>query len=229
MSDQPFRLQQNIFKEQQLSFHVIPCHEDNLSKKVILDFLGTVDDYIGLAPTYDKKCSLASLSLSSATHVLLVRFTTNSKRGRNKKQRRNLSFPGRDLLRDFILCDTDKSRPKVAFKMDRLAVALHLDLGLRICNAIDLLSVAFNAQRQSVAALLQALGGEQHLYKPNAVALFRHEERLTTPVEDTALQAWSAGHATTLTGMSVSVEDIPKIHTNMLSAAVSSIELYQVS
>lgn len=226
MCDQPFVLQQNIFKEHHPSLHVIPCHENALSEKVVLDFLRTVDDHIGLAPTYGSNCSLASLAFSSSSQVLLVTFSTKSQRGKKKNQR---SFPGRDLLRDFILCDTNSARPKVAFKMDRLALALYLDFGLRICDAIDLLSVVIGAKRQSVAALSQALGGELSLHKANVVALFKHEERKTTPVENTALQAWSARHATMLTGMSASVDKVTKIHTNLLCVAVRSFTLNHVS
>ncbi|KAI6123254.1 hypothetical protein EV401DRAFT_1829602, partial [Pisolithus croceorrhizus] len=78
---------------------------------------------------------------------------------------------------------------KYAFKMDRIAIALYLDVALRIVGAVDMLSVSLH-NRRSLQALMNAMGGEFTLHKSNVKALFFSDE--PGPVSDSDLveQAW---------------------------------------
>ena len=83
---------------------------------------------LGIAATYGKKCALDTLAFSTETRVLLITMNGNAK-GANRQKR---------ILRNEILCNT--SLEKHGFFMECIAAALHLDLGLFICNAFDIIS-----------------------------------------------------------------------------------------
>ncbi|KAI5989406.1 hypothetical protein F5J12DRAFT_686164, partial [Pisolithus orientalis] len=78
---------------------------------------------------------------------------------------------------------------KFAFKMDRIAIALYLDMALCIDGAVDMLSVSLSGRR-SLQALMNAMGGESTLEKPNVEALFFDNEWPSVSDSDLAQQAW---------------------------------------
>jgi hypothetical protein len=99
----------------------------------------------------------------------------------------------------------------------RVSAALFLDHNLRITGSVDLSSST--STRRSENALMNALG-EIFLHKGNVVNLLKHEEASTTPVRDTALQAWAAGRAGSLPSMHKILSDIPRIDTKAFGAQV---------
>ncbi|KAI6095155.1 hypothetical protein F5141DRAFT_969959, partial [Pisolithus sp. B1] len=78
---------------------------------------------------------------------------------------------------------------KYAFKMDRIAIALYLDVALFIDDAVDMLSVSVH-NRRSLQALMNAMGGELTLYKPNVKTLFFDNESRLVSDSDLVQQAW---------------------------------------
>lgn len=220
MAETSFDLTQQIFKARHPPIRVDVYHESGLTQSVIKAFLDTTrDGVIGAAPIYGPKCVLKVLALSSVSHVLVIRLSP-SKIGSKSEDKKQPTHLGRDLLRDLILCDT--TRTKYAFQMDKLATALHFDLGLRINQAVDLLSARkTSTDRHSLAALLEVLGGESALNKAHLSTSFKGEERLGTPTPATAMQAWSAHQAAHLDCMSKRLTSIVRIHTDAIMEQVS--------
>jgi len=207
MGDRPFDLHQNIFKDHHSTVRVIPCHENTLDEKILGSFLSTAtDDNIGVAAAYGAKCALGMLAFASFSQVLLVRLSSSKLKTHGKNKQSSIA---RKLLRDSVLCHPDLA--KFAFRMDRLAVALYLDLSLRITSGVDLLSVA-KADRQSLEAVMHCLGGETTLHKANVINLFKQDEKISTP-RDVALQAWAAYRAATLAKMASKLAMVPRITT----------------
>ncbi|KAJ6576607.1 hypothetical protein DFH09DRAFT_364660 [Mycena vulgaris] len=100
--------------------------------------------------------------------------------------------------------------------MDMAATSLYLDLGVRITDAVDLLSAAQDS-RHSLAALMNVLGGEEGLEKDNLVTLFQLEENVSAPASQIALQAWTAWRAATLDSMTKRLVEVPRIDTRAFS------------
>ncbi|KAF7336708.1 Regulator of nonsense transcripts 1 [Mycena venus] len=139
--------------------------------------------------------------------VLLVYFN-------RKPQQKGLRYKtGREHLRDLVLCA--ESYTKYAFKMDGVATSLYLDFGFRIVRAVDLLS-AVQEFRESVAALLSVLGGEDAVNRSNLGTVFLDEE-VSSPRSHVALQAWAAWRVATLESMRQRVGAVPMIDTRPFS------------
>ncbi|KAF7374796.1 Regulator of nonsense transcripts 1 [Mycena sanguinolenta] len=100
--------------------------------------------------------------------------------------------------------------------MDGVATSLCLDLGLRIGRAIDLLS-AVQDFRESIAALLSVLGGQDGVNKSNLRSVFSHDEQATAPRAHLVLQAWAAWRAATLSSISQRLDAAPRIDTRPFS------------
>ncbi|KAJ7274284.1 hypothetical protein B0H12DRAFT_389731 [Mycena haematopus] len=203
-----FTILQNIFKRDHPPINVTPCHEFALTRELVQQFLGSATEHvIGLAPTYDRYGVLSALALASSSRVLLLSFSKKPpfRKGRYKT--------GRELLHDLVLCNDSYS--KYAFKMDAVATSLCLDFGLRIGRAIDLLS-AVQEFRESVAALLSVLGGEDGVNRSNLISVFSEDE-VTELRSHVVLQAWAAWRAATLSSMIQRLGSVPRIDTRPFS------------
>jgi regulator of nonsense transcripts 1 len=213
MANQAFDVHQDIFKQPHPPISIITINENALGAKpqILADFLSTADGgVIGLAPVYGSKCVLTRLAFSTLSNTLLVTFSS-------AKPRRNKQQTGRTLLQDNILCHPE--RRKYAFSMDRLSLSLFLDQGVRITGGVHLLSSSTSA-RQSKGALMDALGGVISLYKVKVDTLFKHQETSVTPARDTALQAWAACRAASLSSMCKNLSSKPRIDTKVLGSEV---------
>lgn len=221
MAEESFVIIQQALKAPHPPIRVDVYHEDSLTQSVLEGFLETTaDGVIGTAPAYGSKCVLGTLALSSAAQILVIRLSSSKVGNKWQKGKKKPAHTGRDLLRDLILCDSN--RTKYAFQMDKLAAALHFDLDLRINQAIDLLSARkISTDRHSLAALLEVLGGELSLNKIQVSALFKEEENISTPIRATATQAWAAYQAAHLECLSKRLGGVAKIHTDVIIKAVS--------
>ncbi|KII85038.1 hypothetical protein PLICRDRAFT_116758 [Plicaturopsis crispa FD-325 SS-3] len=208
---QPFNITQDIFLERHPTVRVYPYQEVQLTQKIVSDFaLTAVDGIIGVAPAYGAKCALVALALATSTTVLTVRFPQT----KGTPSRKNKPNSGRALVGDSILCHADYK--KFAFKADKVAASLYLDLGQRITDAVDLFSVS-TADRQSLDAIMAALGGETTLNKPSTIQLFKHEESDKAPTATIAMQAWAAWRAATLPSLAKRLARIPRINTQVMA------------
>lgn len=129
----------------------------------------------------------------------------------------------RSLIQDRLL--RNSKFQKYAFRMDQLAVALYLDLSIRIDDAVDMLSVTPNDSRQSPQALMNAMGGEVTLRKENVLSLFfgTSESPTVDVAARVALKAWAACRAATLRNMCSRFVSLPKIDTVAFPKAVWSL------
>ncbi|CAK5268392.1 unnamed protein product [Mycena citricolor] len=220
MSDaSSFTVAQDIFRPPFPSTNITVkvVHLAALTRNVITDCLGSITGMggIGVAPVYGAKCVLTTLALASSDKVLVVKLgpqatgIKNSNGGGKAKRRR-----GRELLTEILL---SLNLTKYAFQMDILVTSLYLDLGMRLCNGVDLLDVlSQGASRRSRAAIFNVLGGEAGLFKDDVAALFQGEEHVRgTTVKQNALQAWAAGCTHTIGG--ASLLSAPRIETSAMN------------
>jgi len=216
MLHEVFHIQPQVFKTSHPPVCVSVCHGSELKKSVVNAFLETVvDDAIGVAPSYGSKCVLGTIAFSSLSQVLLVHLST-SRASRQLRARRSGKAVKCSLLED-ILCHQGST--KYAFKMDRLASALHLDLDIHITDGVDLLSVA-KGDRHSVAALMTALGGEVTLNKAEVSMLFKDDE-IGSDIRATATQAWLSCYVAQLQHMSRRFANVARINTQVMNIKVS--------
>ncbi|KAF7970074.1 hypothetical protein HWV62_25050 [Athelia sp. TMB] len=197
----------SLYKTKHRIVDVVTMLENELTtpsgRRILQDFVDTIDDVVGLAPVYGPGCVLSKLAMSSSTRGLIIQFPKKSTK----------SNPERRLIQDLVLCQSEIQ--KAAFHMDKLAVSLFLDRHLRITHAIDILS-AVKGDRGSLDAILSSLGGELTLLKENIKKVFKHQESAATSILQAAEQAWAACHVVNLPSMSKRILNIPRIDTQAL-------------
>ncbi|KAI5980594.1 P-loop containing nucleoside triphosphate hydrolase protein [Pisolithus albus] len=189
--------------------------DDSLDPGHLRSFLDTVmsEGAIGVSASYRQNCQLSAIAFSSSSRALVVRVTKGGSSLSKKGSKRKKLIQARSLLQEQILCN--ENYQKYAFKMDRIAVALYLDMGLRIDGAVDMLSVS-SADRRSLQALMNAMGGESVLRKSNVEALFfsNHSDSISHP--DLVQQAWAACRAAILPRMAGLFHVVRRIRTKTM-------------
>ena len=216
-------VKQNIYIATHDPIIVDDVHENIISPSLLLGFLDSAKDgIVGLAATYHPDCSLSCLAFATLTRALVVRLSPRQKPTAQKKKRGQQQQPsvsqGCILLRDHILCDPNIQL--YGYRMDRIAVALFLDLSLRINAAVDILSVCSSrASRRSLQAIINALGGDQLIQKVNVQAVFVHGEGDNAR----ALQAWGACRAATIEGMASRYATVSRIATDTMPSVVCNL------
>lgn len=210
-----FTITQNLFINDPTVITVVKCNEDAVSTQHLqLLLLDATDRVLGVSATYGKTCRLSSIAFSTLSRVLVVNIPARHTPQDAKQQR------SRILIQDRLLLNPELR--KHAFRMDQLAIALYLDLSVRINDAVDMLSVTTNDSRQSLQALMNAMGGEKHLQKKNVQSLFFGTSASTTvdTAAGVALEAWAACRAATLPHMSPRFASLPRIDTLALPKMV---------
>lgn len=217
-------VRQNIYIATHDPIIVDDVRENNISASLLLRLVDSArDGIIGLAATYHPDCSLSCLAFSTLDRALVVRLSppqkpTTQRNRRGQQQQQPSVSQGRILLRDHILCDPNIQL--YGYRMDRIAVALFLDLSLRINGAVDILSVCSGrASRRSLQAIINALGGDQLIQKMNVKTIFVHGEGDNART----LQAWAACRAATLEGMASRYATLSRIATDTMSTVVCNL------
>ncbi|KAF8440439.1 hypothetical protein L210DRAFT_2155711 [Boletus edulis BED1] len=208
-----FTITQNLFCNDSTVITVVKCDDDALKMHHLQPLLDAKDRVLGVAATYGKQCQLSSIAFSTLSRVLVVNIPARhvpQPKGDAKQQQVAKS---RGLIQDYLL--VNPKFQKHAFKMDQFATALHLDLSIRVNDAVDMLSVAVGSGRESLEALMNTMGGETQLYKANVLSLFFGTSKSPTAdaAAGVALQAWAACRAATLPHMSSRFESLPRIDT----------------
>lgn len=116
--------------------------ENAIEARDVWSFLDTVTSrgVIGVSASYGDNCQLSAIAFSSLSRALVVHFTGDALPRTSSYRDRSRIVRGRKLLEEQILCNIDYQ--KYAFRMDRIAIALYLDLALRMDRAVDMLSVS---------------------------------------------------------------------------------------
>lgn len=222
MAEESFRMEQRILQAPYPPIRVDIYHENTLSRPILETFLETIEDgRVGVAPAYGAKCVLVAIALSSDSCVLLIRLSTPKKSSKkSQKQPQGKPATGRGLLQELVFGDSTR---KYAFKMDKVASSLYLDIGISIQHGIDLLS-AVKGERRSLDALMNALGGETKLHKAQVSLLFKQEESTSADVRDTIMQAWAAYQSAVQ--MSTKLANASEINTQSMKETVSCVRSY---
>ncbi|KAI6108110.1 P-loop containing nucleoside triphosphate hydrolase protein [Pisolithus sp. B1] len=197
----------------QVVFETYP--DGSLNAGHLRSFLNTVmsEGAIGISASYRHNCQLSAIAFSSPSRALVVQLTKGGSSLSNNHGKKKRFIQARSLLQEHILCN--ENYQKYAFKMDRIAIALYLDLGLRIDNAVDMLSVS-TADRRSLQALMNAMGGELTVRKSNVEALFFSNESGSVSNSDLVQQAWAACQAAIIPRMAELFHVLRRIRTNTM-------------
>lgn len=154
----------------------------SLTVKSVSDLIATLDSEarLGVAASYGSKRVLETLAFSTETRVLMIIFNADSRRANNQKR----------ILRKELLCNL--SLEKHGFFMERIAAALHLDLGLGICNAFDITS---NGDKRGSMASFKAVivrGKTQYsVEEPVVEKIFAEQSFIHSRKSEFALRAWA--------------------------------------
>jgi len=154
----------------------------SLTTKSVADLVATLSKgtRLGVAASYGKKCVLEALAFSTESRVLLITITGTSRSAGRPKQ----------ILRNELLCDI--SLQKHGFFMERLAAALHLDLGLYIRQAFDIVSSGNN--RCSMAAykgVLSRARPQDSLDESFVKSIFAERPPILSRKTEFAMRAWA--------------------------------------
>ena len=136
---------------------------------------------LGVAASYGKKCALKALAFSTETRVLLIVMDGHSGPAHRQK----------GILKNEILCNI--LLEKHGFFMERIAAALHLDMGLFIRNAFDISSGGDS--RASAAAYRKVLERARTQYPVDVHAVrkaFTERRFDELKLELFALRAWAS-------------------------------------
>lgn len=216
----PFTITQNLFRHDSTTFTVVKCQDDAVSGEHLQPLLETVLAHgaLGISATYDKTCRLSSIAFATLSQVLVVNISKSARHNFQDARQRRIART-KSLLQDRLLLN--RNFPKYAFTMDQIAVALYLDLSIRIRDAVDMISVTTDG-RHSLQALMTAMGGEVQLNKENVKSLFFNHSGLLTmnATLDVALKAWAACKAATLPDMSPRFASLSRIDTMAFSRVV---------
>ncbi|KAI6042878.1 hypothetical protein EDC04DRAFT_2563492 [Pisolithus marmoratus] len=197
-----------------IAFEVLS--EDIIDARDLWSFLDTVSSRgtIGISASYRDNCQLRAIAFSSLSRALVVHFNNDGLPPGIDHRKRNRIIQGRNLLEEQILCNVDFQ--KYAFAMDRIAIALYLDLTLRIDRAVDILSVSLD-DRRSPWALMDAMGGEETLDQSRVKELFFSNEFRPLSDSDLVQQAWAACRVAFLPHMAARFHAVGRIRTNTMS------------
>jgi len=215
-----FTVSQNLFINDSTVLTVVKCDHDAVSIQHLQPLLDATDRTLGVSATYGGTCQLSSIAFSTLSQVVVVNFPARHASQPKQDAKQGRVARSKSLIQDHLLLNPKFQ--KHAFKMDQLVIALYLDLSVRINDAVDMLSVNTNDNRQSLAALMNAMGGEAGLRKKNVQSLFFGTSKSPTVDAATgvALKAWAACRAATLPHMSSRFASLPRIDTKTFPKAV---------
>ncbi|KDQ57104.1 hypothetical protein JAAARDRAFT_95405, partial [Jaapia argillacea MUCL 33604] len=213
MAYQTVIIHQDILKADCPPIPTISIHENDLSTTVLSAFLlSGANQPIGLSAAYGTRRVMQAIAFSTSSQVLVVKLATKTKPTVKKKGKKNVnghSQPGRQLLRDMILCAKHR---KVAVNMDRIAISLHIDLGMHIVDGVDLVS-AMRSEQFTADDMVQLLGGQFAAHKATVANLFKDDSYSADRLRYISLQAWVAQRAAEKVQR---LHALPAIHTGTL-------------
>jgi len=155
----------------------------SLTTKSVADLLATLSTgtRLGVAASYGEKCVLEALAFSTESRVLLITMNDTSRLAKRQKQ----------ILRNELLCDI--SLEKHAFFMERLAAALHLDLGLYIRHAFDIASDGDKRGSMAAYKAVLARARPQDSLNDSVVEfIFAEQPFILSRKTEFAIRAWAS-------------------------------------
>ena len=155
----------------------------SLTTKSVADFLATLSTgtRLGVAASYGEECVLEALAFSTESRVLLITMTGTSRSAKRQKQ----------ILRNELLSDI--SLEKHGFFMERLAAALHMDLGLYIRQAFDIASAGDNRGSMAAYKAVLARARPQDSLDESVVEfIFAEQPFIQSRKAEFAIRAWAS-------------------------------------
>ena len=154
-----------------------------LTEKSVADLVNTLEGTrLGVAASYGEHSVLEALAFSTSSRALVVTMSASS---------RKLAKQPKNILGGRLLCNI--SLEKHGFFMERLAAALHLDLGLYIRHSFDVTSDG--DKRGSMAAykgVLARARPEDSLNERIVESIFTEQPFIQSRKDDIAQRAWAS-------------------------------------
>jgi hypothetical protein len=221
-------LQQNVYIADHPPIIVDDVHENTIAPLVLRRLVDSAQDgAVGVAAAYHPDCTLSYLAFATLTRGLVVHFSPPQKANQWQKKKKGQAqqppfYRGRILLQEHILCDPNVQL--YGYRMDKITVAIFLELSLRINAAVDILSLYGRHGRRSLLAYMNALGGELLLQKENVKTIFSQGQgRDVLATKVVALQAWAACRAATLPEMTSRYATLSRIATDTMPDVVCNL------
>lgn len=167
---------------------------DDLANFALESFL-TRADTLGVACTQGSQGMLTHIAFATPTRVLCVCMPSLDLTFRvmaAKQARAALAAqrtPGREALHKLL---QSQGHRKLAFDMDKLAMALYHDFALTIAKGVDILSASCSKDRRDILAVVKMLGGENAVHKRAIRDTFLGRGFQDGGVTNVALRAWAA-------------------------------------
>ncbi|PSS19948.1 hypothetical protein PHLCEN_2v3121 [Hermanssonia centrifuga] len=169
---------------------------------------------VGLAPGYTSAGKLTVIAVAVKARVLLIQFRSEVKKGTD------VVVAARQLLHDELLCHDGNAL--FAFDMGPLAMALYLDHGLYVRNAIDVQSACTcKGNRDPANAVEFAIGTTSYkVYRANVTDAFSSslwDPSKPPSTTSVALKAWLAAWLPEVADMEERLREVQPIDTKGMS------------
>ncbi|THG99082.1 hypothetical protein EW026_g3215 [Hermanssonia centrifuga] len=169
---------------------------------------------VGLAPGYTSAGKLTVIAVAVKARVLLIQFRSEIKKGTD------VVVAARQLLHDELLCHDGNAL--FAFDMGPLAMALYLDHGLYVRNAIDVQSACTcKGNRDPANAVEFAIGTTSYkVYRANITDAFSSslwDPSKPPSTTSVALKAWLAAWLPEVADMEERLREVKSIDTKGMS------------
>ena len=167
--------------------HLETLLPQEVTESRLRNFIATADGgIIAVAPAYNKSFFLVSIALASPAETLVI---SVSRRTKAKTNGSTKPSPW-DTISTLIFCNSNLT--KVVFRSDKLAAALHLDLGLRVTKTVDLYSLSLKSF-SSPLPILKMFYKDGELNLPALDRIFSSEcKNVEDVIPREAEQAWVA-------------------------------------
>ncbi|KZT73691.1 hypothetical protein DAEQUDRAFT_424500 [Daedalea quercina L-15889] len=220
-------LEQTLFKTSLPTLTVNQVDESDLADYPLDALIAVSDDDLGVACIQGSKGILTHIAFATPTRILCIRMATVAPSKAKKKGKQagidsSRRPQGREILSSMLF--NDREHRKVAFDMDKIAMALYHDFGLTIMKAVDLQSIR-PGDRRAIGTLMFFLGGEREVHKQAVHDTFIGAGFEDGDVKSLALRAWAACRVSALPGLASRLQSaalidttvIPKRHLKLLA------------
>lgn len=216
-------LDQTLFKASHPKVTVLEVDESELTTFPLDSFFLVSDGALGVACIQGARGILTHIAFATQTHVLCVGMPSLAPAFRTmdiEEARVLLAAQrsrGRKVLQELLQSEDHR---KLAFDMDKFAMALYYDFELTIVKAIDIQS-ALLGDRRSLSTLLNTMGGDPAVHKQAVHDTFFGQGYDEGGVMNVALRAWAACQVDMLPEMTKRLESVAPVDTTVISKRVS--------
>ncbi len=208
--------------DQECKIYTIPYNELKYEDFADID----TPNPLGLSAGYwENSSKLAALAIVSAKKGFVVQFPEPSRRPHaDSTPTIDIDSEGYQALLTLLARSTGEF---FSFDMAPLSMALFLEQGLRLSNAVDIQSAFPDTNRYSIAAILKsALGDETKILEKNLATAFDNitfNPDVRTAALEPVKRAWLAYYLAIIDDAVMTYSEVPRINTVSMDEDVSTL------